>query len=148
MSLRTVRLGATDAEPISLEVTIQLPSALMLLWHVSRLPGAEVIAKKSWALTDDFEAYFLYKGRLFVLETPFAKVWVSLLGKPPDEQLFSEVERQVQRFSLWALLLTPVAFARYFFTPLNPPRDLLQRHGVLAGEPPSRVSRMSGRGDR
>ena len=102
-----------------------LAPASMMLWHLSRLPGLRVIAKKSWALTDDFEAFFLYKGRLFVMWTPFVHVWISLLGQDPDEQLFSEVETHVQRFRAWTYLLAPLAVVRFVFTPFNPPRELL-----------------------
>jgi hypothetical protein len=137
MPLRTERLGATEQEPLSLEVASQLAPASTLLWHLSQLPGLRVIAKKSWALTDDFEAYFLYKGRLFVMETPFVNVWVSLVGQPTDEQLFSEVESQVQQFSAWAYFLAPLAIVRYFFTPFNPPLKLLQQHSANKTTQPS-----------
>jgi len=128
MPLRTQRLRATEEEPNTLEVSGLAPASTML-WHLSRLPGLRVIAKKSWALTDDFEAYFLYRGRLFVMSTPFVHVWISLLGQPTDEQLFSEVEKHVQHFSAWAYLLAPLAVVRYVFTPFNPPAELLQQHG-------------------
>lgn len=132
MSLPTTRLGSTESEPHSLEVDIQLPSASILLWHLSRLPGLQVVAKKSWAMTDDFEAFFLYKGRLFVMETPFVNVCVSLLGNPSDEQLFSEIENQVKGFNRWMMLLFPLAIVRYIFVPFNPSQNLLKRHGVAA----------------
>lgn len=115
-------------EPLSLEVASELTPASTLLWHVSQLPGLKVIAKKSWALTDDFEAYFLYKGRLFVMQTPFVNVWVSLIGEPPDEALFSEVESQVRRFSAWTYLLAPLAIIRFFFCPFSPSIRLLEQH--------------------
>jgi hypothetical protein len=76
-----------------LEVQQMLPLASPLLWHVARLRGVRVLAKNSYALTDDFEAYFTYGGRLFVMETPFARVNVALLGEVADEALFAQVER-------------------------------------------------------
>ena len=128
MTLRTERLGSTEREPLALEVASQLaPASVLLLW-LERLPGLRVIAKKSWALTDDFEAFFLYKGRLFVINTPMVNVWVSLVGQPADEPLFAEVETQVQRFSPWYYLLAPLAIARYFLLPFNPSRQLLAQH--------------------
>ena len=96
MALTTKRLGATDTEPLSLEVESDLVSPYGLLLHLEALPGLTVIAQKSWWFTDDFEAYFTYKGRLFVLNTPFVQVWVSLVGQPPDDVAFSEVEAQVR----------------------------------------------------
>jgi hypothetical protein len=132
MPLRTERLGATEQEPLCLEVASQLATASVLIWQLSRLPGVRVVAKKSWALTDDFEAYFLYKGRLFLMETPFVNVWVSLVGQPADEPLFSEVEAQIREFSAWAYFVAPFAIVRYFFTPFNPPPGLLKKHGIAA----------------
>ena len=113
-----------------------LPFASPLLWHLTRLRGLKVIAKKSWALTDDFEAYFTYKERLFVMETPFAKVNVVLLGLAADERLFSEVEAQVQNFPWYLLLLGPVALMRFFFLPFNPLPKTFERYGA---RPTSRV---------
>ena len=128
MTLRTERLRATEKEPCALEVSSQLAPASTLLLHLAQLPGLRVIAKKSWALTDDFEAYFLYKGRLFVVYTPMVDVMVALIGQPADEQVFSEVEAQVQSFSGWSYLLAPLAIVRYFFLPFNPPPKVLAAH--------------------
>ena len=130
MGLRTKRLNGTETEPFSCEVQIQLPAASIVLWHMASLPGAQVIAKKSWAMTDDFEAYFLYKGRLFVLETPFVNLWLSLIGQPGDEPLFAEVETHLQRFSHLMHVLTPFALLRFLLTPYNPPQKLLREHGI------------------
>lgn len=128
MTLRTKRLGSSKAEPHCLEVENDIAPASALLWHLNRLPGLRVIAKKSWALTDDFEAYFLYQGRLFVVQTPFARVWVSMLGQPANESLFVEIEEQVRSFRSWTYLLAPAALVRYFVLPSNPPHDLLAAH--------------------
>ena len=129
MSLRTKRLQGNDDEPLSLEVE-GLSPASTLLWHLCRLPGLKVVAKKSWALTDDFEAYFSYKGRLFIVQTPMVAIWVSLIGQPPDEELFSEIEAHVQRFPGSSYFFALVAAIRFFFVPLNPHRQILQAQGV------------------
>jgi hypothetical protein len=128
MALSTHRLNGSDKEPFTLEVD-DWPWPSTVLWHLSRnLPGLRIIAKKSWALTDDYEAYFIFRGRLFVLYSPFAKIWVSLLGQPAEESLFSEVEATIQKYPWWAGLLLPITFFRYFFTPLNPPKGLVEAH--------------------
>ncbi len=132
MSLKVKRFNATDSCPHSCEVSVQLPSASIILWHMSRLPGARVVAKKSWAMTDDFEGYFLYKGRLFLLDTPFVNIELSMLGQPADEALFAEVEGHLTRFNHLLSIFFPIAFLRYFFTPFNPPKALLQAHGQTA----------------
>ena len=129
MSLNVKRFNPGTATPHSCEVAIQLPAASIVLWHMSRLPGAKVIAKKSWAMTDDFEGYFTYKGRLFVLETPFVNIELAMLGQPADQALWEEVEEHLKRFNNWLNFLSPLAFARYLLTPFNPPKALLQAHG-------------------
>ena len=130
MTLRTKRLGSTSAEPHTLEVQPYLAGASTLLWHVARLPGVHVLAKKSFAMTDDFEAYFSYKQRLWVMETPFAKINVCLLAQPADEQLFREVESWVQRYPHALSLLLPVAWLRYSVLAFTPPRAVFQSFGV------------------
>jgi hypothetical protein len=120
MSLTTKRLGSTPDEPHTLEVQEMLPLASPLLWHITRIEGVKVVSKKSWVLTDDFEAYFTYRERLFVMETPFSNIHIVLLGKRPDEPLFSEVEMHVQRFPRAVSLVAPMALLRFFFLPFNP----------------------------
>ncbi len=128
MSLHTHRLNGSDKEPFTLEFD-GWPAPSTILWHLTGvLRGLRVIAKKSWALTDDYEAYFLYRDRLFVLYSPMSKVWISLIGQPADEALFAEVETAVQRFPWWKHVLIPITFFRYFFTPLNPPPGLVESH--------------------
>ena len=72
--------------------------------------------------------YFLYKGRLFLLETPFVNIELRRVGSPPDQVLYDEVEAHLKRFNNWLNLLSPLAFARYIFTPFNPPAELLEKH--------------------
>lgn len=135
MTLRTIRLAGGEKEPLSLEVSSQLVPASTLLLHLSKLPDLRVIAKKSWALTDDFEAYFLYKNRLFVIHTPMVNVWVSLIGQPADNQTFSEIEKHVQEFSPWLYILAPFAIAKFFLLPSNPPQSLLAEHEARISRP-------------
>jgi len=131
MTIRTKRLGSSADEPFTLEVASQLAAASGLLWHLSKkLPGLRVVAKKSWALTDDFEAYFLYKGRMFVMQTPLVNVWVSLLGQPADESLFSEVEALVRSYGVSLSPFSLVAWVCYCFLPANPSQELLLRYGA------------------
>ena len=131
MSLSLTKFSGTVLTPHSCEVTTQLPSASIVLRHMSRLAGTRVIAKKSWVMTDDFEGYFLYKGRLFVVETPFVNIELGMVGQPNDEALWAEVELHLQKFNNWLNLLSPFAFARYLFTPFNPSTQLLRGHGQL-----------------
>jgi hypothetical protein len=125
VSLTTRRLGASDTLPLTLEVESGLVSESGLLLHLEGLPGLTVIAQKSWWMTDDFEAYFTYKGRLFILNTPFVQVCVSLVGQPPDDVAFSEVEAQVRSYRLPPLRAWRASW-RYFWLPFNPPRRMVE----------------------
>ena len=132
MALTTQRLGATDTEPLALEVQSDFVSESGLLLHLEALPGLTVIAQKSWWMTDDFEAYFTYKGRLFVVNTPFVRLWVSLIGQPPDDEVFSEVEAQVRSYRMRPLRAWRASW-KYFWLPFNPPRHLVDEHQSRTG---------------
>ena len=140
MSLSTKRLRGSELEPFTLEVEQVLPGASMLLWHLQSLDGLRVVARKSFPFTDDFEAYFIYKERLFVVQTPFTNIWVSLLGQPADEGLFTQVESHVRRFNWLYALASPIGGFRYLFLPGNPSREVLQRYhpqGLLVRAQPA-----------
>jgi hypothetical protein len=130
MALRINRLKGSDAEPHTLEVQSFLGAASSLLLHIERTPGVTVLAKKSWALTDDFEAYFSYKGRLFLMWTPFSLAWISLLGQPEDSELFAEIETRVQSYSWPSTLLAPIAILRYVAVRFTPSRAQFRQFGV------------------
>lgn len=131
MALQTQRLAATPEAALGLEVTDQIAPASTLMWHLEKLKGLRVVAKKSWALTDDFEAYFLYRDRLYLMQTPWVEVWILQLGSEPDPQGFSEVEAAVQSFPAWKYMVSLVPIAKYFFLPFNPSAKLLARYGAL-----------------
>jgi hypothetical protein len=130
MSLQTQRFKATDSEPHSLEVQSYLLGASTLLLYLEMLAGVRVLSKRSWAITDDFEAYFTYKGRIWVMATPFSKIEVSLLGKPGDEALFSEIEARVQSYPHISSLLLPLAFLRYVVVRFLPSRASFRAFGI------------------
>jgi len=138
MSLSTKRLRGSELEPFTLEVEQVLPGASMLLWHLQSLEGLRVVARKSFPFTDDFEAYFIYKERLFVVQTPFTNIWVSLLGQPADDGLFTQIEAYVRRFNWLCALLSPIGGLRYLFLPRDPSSEVLQRYhpqGLLVQAP-------------
>jgi hypothetical protein len=130
MSLKTKVVRTTGDEPIFLVVDNWLSPASSLLGHLACLKGVKVVSKKSWALTDDFEAYFTFKGRLFIMDTPYVDVWVGLIGQPADEELFAEIDQHVQKFSAWLYLIAPLAIIRFFFVTSRAPRTLLEKSGV------------------
>jgi len=130
MSLSTQRFKGTEAEPHSLEVQSYLLGASTLLLHLELLPGVRVLSKRSWAMTDEFEAYFTYKDRMWVMATPFSKIEVSLLGQPANDDLFREIEGRVQGYPPVMSLLLPVAFVRYLVTRFMPTRATFKAFGI------------------
>ncbi|MCW5622889.1 MAG: hypothetical protein KIS79_17390 [Burkholderiales bacterium] len=130
MSLQTQRFKPTDSEPHSLEVKSYLLGASTLLLYLEMLRGVQVLSKRSWAMTDDFEAYFTYKGRMWVVATPFSKIEVSLLGQPADETIFREIEARVQAYPFVFSLLLPLAFLRYVIVRFTPSRAAFHAFGV------------------
>jgi hypothetical protein len=124
MSLQTTRHSRSEGDAHTLEVEGTLEATSVLL-HLSRLPGMRVVAKKSWALTDDFEAYFSYKGRMFVLETPFVTIELTMLGQPQDEPVLTDVEEHIQAFSRWYYVLAPYAFLKFALLPSDAPQEVL-----------------------
>jgi hypothetical protein len=60
--------------------------------------------------------------------TPYVNVWISLIGLPSNEDVFSDVEFHVRGFPNSYWLLAPFAIVRYLLFPFNPPKDLLAQH--------------------
>ena len=94
-------------------------SVIPILVHLEDCPGVEVIAKKSWLLTDDFEAYFSYKGFLFVVETPFVEIEISPVNKAP-EKIRNEIFSHVEKFEWVSPIKVMIGICRYFLLPFNP----------------------------
>ncbi|PND36796.1 hypothetical protein C1O66_04085 [Paucibacter aquatile] len=97
--------------------------ASRLLWHIAQLPGVTVLAKKSWALTDDFEAYFTYKGQMFCLQTPFVNACL-VMRAPGDPLIFQELEDHISQYRVPSTLVSMLAMLRFFVLPSNPKPEL------------------------
>lgn len=98
-------------------------SPVSIVAHIERKKGVKVLAKKSWVLSDDFEAYFEYKGYRFIVETPFVEVEVSVIDKRVPKDIAKEVLEYAANYKwvnpvvfIWAML-------RYFMLPFNPPAN-------------------------
>jgi len=92
------RLGGSADEPFCTELVGRWPDATALCVHLARLPALSFVAKKSWILTDDLELYFEYKGYRFVLESPFARLWLTALSPDLPESVFRELEEHVLQY--------------------------------------------------
>jgi len=138
MRLATVRLAGTERRPHGLRIFGYVGQEALLV-HLSRLPGVKVVATKSdfSSRSSRFEAYFLYKERLFlqdVVVTPgewvplLLKPAVYLLGQPADEALFAEIENHIRSCSRLMAILGSVGAMRFWFLRRSPPEAILDRY--------------------
>lgn len=132
MALRTQRFKSTQSVPHSLEAQTHLLGASTLLLFLEMLPGVRILSKRSFAMTDEFEAYFTYKDRLWLVDTPFSLIEVSLLGQPPNESLFQEIETRVRAYSPLLVFLLPFAFLRYAVARFVPSKATFRKCGIRA----------------
>ena len=91
-----------------------------ILLHLERLKGLKVIAKKSWLLTDDFEAYFIYKDHLFVLYTPFSEVVVEPASKNVPVKIIKEVFNHIKEYRIVWIHRSILGVLKYVLLPFNP----------------------------
>lgn len=145
MSLATKRLAPTPTQSLVLSIR-ELPVAqgAGLLAYMTRLPGVRVVATKADSDSDSFDGFFVYKERLYSLETGFLRNVIGLRGEPPDEAAFAEVERHVQSYSWPQWVLTLGTQLRFLFLPRAPPLD--KYRPFRADEGRSVASRPASRG--
>lgn len=98
MSLEFKRLGGSADEPFCTELVNTWPDATAVSVHLSRLSGLRFVAKNSRILTDDVELYFEYRGYRFVVESPFARLWLTALSADLPERVFREVEEHLVEY--------------------------------------------------
>ena len=121
MLLSSNRLGGSPDEPFCTELARSWPDATAVSVHLARLPGLSFVAKNSWILTDDVELYFEYRGYRFVVESPFARLWLTALSPEMPEQVFREVEGHLLRYrTVWPQQYL-AASLRNLLLPRRPP---------------------------
>lgn len=122
------RLGATEEHPHAFEIARDDLFATELLVHLERLPGVEILAKLSYPVTDDCFAAFSYRGRVFEIDSPMARLQVSATRGCPLG-VFEDVEEHVRNFRRVSLVAFFWRGFRYTFgLPSFPPEpDALPR---------------------
>ncbi len=115
MKLTRLRHQPNDS-PI-IEVERDFLFASMMLVHIERLAGVAVLAKKSWAVSDSFEAFFTYKGHLFFMGIPFGCIMIFSQETATPRELIDEIAEHIDRYrTVWPQQLL-WAMTRYFFLP-------------------------------
>jgi hypothetical protein len=91
-----------------------------MLAHIERLPGVTVLAKKSWAMSDTFEAFFRYKQRVFFMGMPFGCIMVAARDADTPRELIDDLAEHIDAYrTVWPAQLL-WAMTRYFFLPSRP----------------------------
>ena len=75
----------------------------MLLIHLERKDGVEVVSKASPAMTDDVQIEFIYKGYPFVITSPFSYLWISADSPDVPEPIFEEIVAHIRNYkTVWS----------------------------------------------
>lgn len=98
MTLEFKRLGGTDQQPYCTELQGYSPGVTALLAHLCRLPGVHVQSFRSYAMTDDVWIEFEYEGFPFIIESPFAYLWLTADSPTVTEKTFRQVESHLINF--------------------------------------------------
>lgn len=121
--MKLTRLQPRPNKPPAIEIEPEFLFASTVLVHIDRLPEVRVLAKRSWAMSDTFEAVFEYRGHRFLMSLPFGSITIEAEDASTPRELIEELAAHIDRYRtvwptqwLWAI-------ARYFFLPfkLAPP---------------------------
>ncbi len=94
-------------------------SAVAILTHILRLPSTKVLAKKSWILTDDYQAEFEYKGYVFVICTPMDSVDIFPFDKSVPNEITIELYAHIKSFKSVSLFNRFLTTVNCIFVPFN-----------------------------
>jgi len=117
--MKLTRLHSRPNAPPLIEIEPEFLFASIVLVHIERLPGVRVISKRSWILSDSFEAVFAYRGSRFLMSLPFGSITIAALETTTTRELIELLAAHIDAYHpvwptqwLWAL-------ARYFFLPFK-----------------------------
>lgn len=94
-------------------------SPVAILAHVLKLESTKVLAQKSWILTDDYQAEFSFKGRVFVISTFMDSVDISPHDKNVPNELAKELYGHIKDYTNISFFQRLSTFGHCFFKPFN-----------------------------
>ncbi|MGP4846942.1 hypothetical protein ACTXGQ_22730, partial [Marinobacter sp. 1Y8] len=94
-------------------------SPTSILAYVLNITTTKVLAKKSWLLTDDYQAEFEYKGHVFVLCTPMDSVDIFPYDQSAPNEIIHELFNYIQNFKAPPFTKLITTFVKCFFLPWN-----------------------------
>jgi hypothetical protein len=137
MKLTRLRQRANQLPNIEVEEEFLLASTVLV--HLERLRQVRVLTKKSWILSDSFEAHFDYRGQRFVMEMPFGCITITALDATTSLERIQELAAHIDNYRIvWPTHLV-WAIVRYFFLPLEA-TDLVRPGSTAPQRESKRVS--------
>jgi len=121
MALQLARIRHHKDGTRSIEVEPEFLLASTLLVHIERLGDVRVLAKKSWAMADMFEACFEFRGWRFLMDMPFGGITIAPIDPATPAVVFDELAAHVQAYRTVNPVQLVLAIARYFFLPRSAP---------------------------
>ncbi len=107
-----------DNLPI-IEIAEEFLFASTLLVHIERIAGLRLLAKRSWAMSDSFEATFCFDDHRFVMELCYGRIMIFATDPATPYELIDELTSHINNYrTVWPTQLL-WAFTRYFFLPFN-----------------------------
>ena len=97
----------------------EVTPASSLLRYLEKTLKIEVLSKKSWVLTDDFEAHFRFRDFRFVMCTPYVNVWIETQN-PKAVDAVEALADAVRNFQEPNKLSVALSVTRYLLKPFNP----------------------------
>lgn len=118
--MKLTRLRQRPNSPPIVEVERDFLFASMMLAHIERLPGVTVVAKRSSAMSDSFEAFFEFKGHTFFMGIPFGCIMVMPQEAATPPELLEQIASHIDGYrTVWPVHLL-WSMTRYFFLPQRP----------------------------
>jgi len=115
---KRIQIFETDNN-LSLTIKSFNYSPTRILIHLERLEGLKVISKRSFLLTDEFEAYFTYKTHTFVLFTPFSEIEIEPDTKETPKEVTSEIFEHLYHYKMVWLHNYIYGLIKYALKPSN-----------------------------
>ena len=103
-----------------IEIADEFLFASTMLVHLERLPDVALLAKRSWAMSDSFEAIFTFRGHRFGMELRYGRLMISATDPATPLDDIDALAAHIDNYqTVWPTQML-WAFARYFFLPFKP----------------------------
>jgi hypothetical protein len=117
--MKFARLRQRPNKLPAIEIAEEFLFASTMLVHIERMVGIKLLAKRSWAMSDSFEAIFVFRGYRFAMELYYGCITVSADSPTTPRELLDELAAHIDNYhTVWPTQLF-WGIARYFFLPFK-----------------------------